>query len=705
MAESMLKIADRLAPILLDLWFQSGVVFLFAAIAVAIVRKRTSDAGHGVWRIAGVVVLALPLLSPIFRTKTIAALGWSEIGGEPAFAATSHDIAIDVDRTGAATPIGPREDFGHTHTSAPRPAPVERRPTVVSFGRILVFLWAIGVSVLAARRLRATIRARRLVAAGWPIEGRVQAILRSSAKIVGLGRTPRLVAIEGLAGPATVGVFDPVIVAPIGFLEGLDPSVAKTMLLHELEHVRRRDGLGHVMSTVLRTIFWPQPLTALWASEFERTRELAVDAAVVAHGVSCADYASGLVLAAEGYAMKEKLSAVGAIFSRPSLLRERCDSILSSMRPRRRVSRIGAFAGIAVFGALAVFLPRVTLGSAPQEKEGSATKASAATVKEDSGALDRAAKWFLDHQEKDGSFAVRKKADIGTTALAMYAMLHCIEKGRSPEGLEEAVEKAGNYLVDAQDVDGFFGPRSRHRFTYDLAVSTLALSEAVVKGKSKPRFKAALKSAVAACTNARNPYKGWRYDVRPGDNDSSVTGWMLLALRNAEAAGIEVATEHFTEPLKMVEDLTDPDTGRTGYIKRGELSVRMEGTTEKFPATETEALTALALVVRDSLTARSAASESVVSRAVALCMKRTPRWDTANGTVDMYYWYFGTRALAKRGGDAWNLWRPAILRAAEDNQQKTGADAGSWDPIDPWSEVGDRVYSTAMMTLAVAAAQ
>ena len=32
---------------------------------------------------------------------------------------------------------------------------------------------------------------------------------------------------------------------------------------------------------------------------------------------------------------------------------------------------------------------------------------------------------------------------------------------------------------------------------------------------------------------ARNPYFAWRYGVKPGDNDTSVTGWMTTALRSA----------------------------------------------------------------------------------------------------------------------------------------------------------------------------
>ncbi|MCK6461949.1 MAG: hypothetical protein L6Q95_18870, partial [Planctomycetes bacterium] len=54
--------------------------------------------------------------------------------------------------------------------------------------------------------------------------------------------------------------------------------------------------------------------------------------------------------------------------------------------------------------------------------------------------------------------------------------------------------------------------------------------------------------------------------------------------------------------------------------------------------------------------------------------------------------------------EPWTRWRAALEAALLRSQHAPGAGArtGSWDPIDPWGEDGGRVYSTALMALALA---
>ncbi len=48
-------------------------------------------------------------------------------------------------------------------------------------------------------------------------------------------------------------------------------------------------------------------------------------------------------------------------------------------------------------------------------------------------------------------------------------------------------------------------------------------------------------------------------------------------------------------------------------------------------------------------------------------------------------------------------WMKALHTAVERHQHPngSGARAGSWDPIGPWGPDGGRVYSTAILTLAL----
>jgi hypothetical protein len=87
-----------------------------------------------------------------------------------------------------------------------------------------------------------------------------------------------------------------------------------------------------------------------------------------------------------------------------------------------------------------------------------------------------------------------------------------------------------------------------------------------------------------------------------------------------------------------------------------------------------------------------------IRKGASLCLAKPPEWN--GGANDMYYWYFGTLAMRRVGGDEWATWRAKVEAVVLGRQQTAGARAGSWDPNDPWGLTeGGRVYSTALLTM------
>ena len=68
-----------------------------------------------------------------------------------------------------------------------------------------------------------------------------------------------------------------------------------------------------------------------------------------------------------------------------------------------------------------------------------------------------------------------------------------------------------------------------------------------------------------------------------------------MALRAAKDHGFKVDDSVFKFALAGFDEVTDTKTGRVGYRKLGELSSRPSELGSRFPASETEALTALGL--------------------------------------------------------------------------------------------------------------
>jgi len=215
-------------------------------------------------------------------------------------------------------------------------------------------------------------------------------------------------------------------------------------------------------------------------------------------------------------------------------------------------------------------------------------------------------------------------------------------------------------------------------------------------------------------TITRNPYFAWRYGVKPGDNDTSVTGWMMMALKSAKLLDDDAVKAGKAPPLIIDEDgfdgirawvdkMTDPDTGRVGYQQRGTGPARPNELVDRFPAERSESMTAVGVLARIFLRENPKTSD-VIKKGAALMARpeMLPRWDPSDGSIDMYYWYYATLAMFQVGGDEWNRWNKAMQTAMVDTQHKDGDYGmvkGSWDPLDPWGADGGRVYSTACLAM------
>jgi hypothetical protein len=252
-------------------------------------------------------------------------------------------------------------------------------------------------------------------------------------------------------------------------------------------------------------------------------------------------------------------------------------------------------------------------------------------------------------------------------------------------------------LKQIQDPEGCFGPRTTNHFTYNHAIGALAMAEAYALTAS-PLFKQSAQQAIDFIHKAQNPYLAWRYGVRPGDNDTSVTGWMIMALKSAKAAGLRVDQAGFDGTAAWIEKATEPEYGRVGYTSRGTGPARPQNLMDKFPADKSESLTAVGILARIFVGEDPRKSE-IIQKGTDLCLKALPVWDEQSGAIDMYYWYYATLALFQVGGDAWKQWNTAMKSEIIDHQHKEGDEKGSWDPAGPWGHEGGRVYSTAVCVM------
>jgi hypothetical protein len=333
-------------------------------------------------------------------------------------------------------------------------------------------------------------------------------------------------------------------------------------------------------------------------------------------------------------------------------------------------------------------------------------------------AVESGLRWLKYHQDEDGkwnsdAFHAHCEAapcegmgsashDVGLTGLALLAFLGDGHHPSRKTPYQRVVRSGVHWLVEnmsAGEDDGLIGGRSNHAFMYDHAIAALALCEAYLVSQQE-HLRGPAQRAVNFALRARNPYKAWRYEAPPnGENDSSVTGWMVMLLKTAEDAGLDIDKAAFEGALSLFDELTDSSTGRCGYINRGEPPARPTGKSEQWPSANSEALTAVALLSRFFL-GQSPERNPLLTAQADLMLSKLPAWpqdDTS--TVDFYYWFYGSFAMFQMGGKYWEKWNDAMKPALVKAQRQDGHLRGSWDPVDPWGDDGGRIYATAMSVL------
>lgn len=326
--------------------------------------------------------------------------------------------------------------------------------------------------------------------------------------------------------------------------------------------------------------------------------------------------------------------------------------------------------------------------------------------------VENALDWLKRHQSDRGSWSGKSyvdrctdglcanlgsaQHDVGLTGLALLAFLGA---GHTPVAGPHAdvLSRGLTFLIEHQDrTTGCFGTSDRpHDFLYDHAIATMAVTEAFAL-TGAANLEQPVREAVRFIQSARNPESAWRYAVPPNsENDVSITGWMLLALRSAQEVGISVDQDAIVDSTVYIDAMTDEKTWRTGYISKGGYSAREAGMAEHWSPEHTEAMTAVAMLCR-IVTGSNPSKSPALQGGVELLRAQLPAWEHA----DFYYWYYGSHVMFQMGDREWQRWEPKLNAAIRTHQETLGCAAGSWDPsVDPWGHQGSRVYATAILCL------
>ncbi len=305
-----------------------------------------------------------------------------------------------------------------------------------------------------------------------------------------------------------------------------------------------------------------------------------------------------------------------------------------------------------------------------------------------------------------------KMGTDGVTGLATLAFLGAGYTHEHGE-FKGTVKKALRYLQTIQTDDGCFGPKEDEQYVYNHAICTMAMVEAYAM-TAVAKLKAPSQMAVEFISYAQNQdpdrgWLGWRYGVRTGESDGSVTGWMVLALKSARVAGLNVPQRCWDGAKRVYDDLTsNPSmeegiTGaypRTGYITKGGPNARLREAINFLPNPSIDSINVLCRLFMGEKRANSL----LKAQSKLMTDEREGNLPTIDNEdkIDYYYWYYASLAIYQMGENYWKKWEKPLIDCLTGLQRLEDKDAcvyGSWDPIDAWGTAGGRVYATAMNAL------
>ncbi len=323
-------------------------------------------------------------------------------------------------------------------------------------------------------------------------------------------------------------------------------------------------------------------------------------------------------------------------------------------------------------------------------------------------AIELGLAYLASTQNEDGSWSlqghgndVQLQSDCAATGLCLLAFQGAGYTHRQHQ-YADTVSRGLQFLLENQRTNGDLY-RSENTISdgnvalYSHGIAALALCEAYGMTLDD-ELKQPAQASIDYIANTQNRRRGgWRYAPQVSA-DTSVTGWMMMALKSGELAGLDVPSETYEGIDKWLDKAQSPN--RADRYRYNPFAPNIPS--QRHGRTPTPTMTSVGMLMRmysgwrrDNRSMKSAAR---------YLLKYPPQVGTPQSPQrDTYYWYYATQVMFHMGGDFWEKWNRALTPILIDSQVKEGSYAGSWDPTlpvpDRWSPHAGRLYVTAMNLL------
>ncbi|RMF42168.1 MAG: hypothetical protein D6753_08215 [Planctomycetota bacterium] len=315
-------------------------------------------------------------------------------------------------------------------------------------------------------------------------------------------------------------------------------------------------------------------------------------------------------------------------------------------------------------------------------------------TRQSEAAVERALAWLAEHQLPSGGWSLLHdrgrcdgrcrnpgspdRFDPAATGLSLLAFLGAGYTHRDGK-YRETVRRGIYFLMQVMEETPYGGSflYQSPRGMYNHGIASFALCEAY-QMTGDPDLREAAQKAIAFTVSAQHYHGSWGYlPQQPGD--LTITGWQVMALKSAQAAGLDFPENTVWRIDPFLQSQMAEDGVFFGYTRPGQNNV----------------CTAIGNLLR--LFRGTPRSDPKILAAIEHFQRLGPSGD------DIYYNYYASLLLFHMGGESWRQWNPRMRDFLVSTQATEGHERGSWYFENHFGRQGGRLYTTAMaaMTLEV----
>ncbi|MCC9605048.1 hypothetical protein LOC68_24915 [Blastopirellula sp. JC732] len=338
-------------------------------------------------------------------------------------------------------------------------------------------------------------------------------------------------------------------------------------------------------------------------------------------------------------------------------------------------------------------------------------------------AIERGLAFLARHQMPNGSWSLKNfpltqpdhaaaysherskmDSDTAATGLALLAFMgagyhHLDDK------YQNEVRKGLNFLIENQQENGDLYVRmdeasNSNAWLYSHGIASIALCEAYGMTQDA-NLRDPSQKAINFITASQDKTVGaWRYLPEVG-GDTSVSGWMTMALKSGQLAGLDTSPQTFSGINRWLSRAAYQPEGGALFVYNPDAVNDEKQRHGRYPS---KTMTAVGLLMR--LYMGSNRDTEVMQKGAEHLLANLPENGSRTSPQrDTYYWYYATQVMFHMKGEYWQAWNNRLEPMLVESQVVDGPLNGSWEPEgdipDRWGAYAGRIYVTTMNLLSL----